>query len=64
MAPPLCTYEQACENAAQVASAAWAELARKSAEQAAEDAWPGGLSRQEIADRIRMYRQQARQIAA
>lgn len=65
MAQPLCTKEEAFDAAARVMSNAWAELARKTPEQAAEDAYrPGGPSKEEIANRIRTWRAEARRTAA
>jgi hypothetical protein len=65
MAPPLCTKEEAFDAAARVASDAWAALALQTPEQAAEAAYrPGGLSREEIAARIRQYRAEAARTAA
>ncbi|MFC5184410.1 hypothetical protein [Actinomadura harenae] len=51
------TYEQAVAAAAQILADARARLARQTPEQAAEAAYvPGGLSREELAARVRELR--------
>jgi hypothetical protein len=61
MAAPLCTYEEAISRAAQIVADAWAHMATRTPEQAAEEAWtPGGPSKEELADKIRALREQKR----
>ncbi len=63
MSGPLCTYEQAIQDAAHILAAARAHLATLTPEQAAAEAYsPGGPSIEELAARIRLLR--ARQTAA
>lgn len=61
-AAPLCTREEALTRAAHILAAARAHQATLTAEQAAREAWrPGSPSVEQLTEKIRRLRAEARQ---